>query len=182
LQSTSSCSPDAFPFAAEAAWSTGKWDQLEKILTLPSEAAQVSTDFKVGVGKALLSLRQKQTDEFQRIVAGLREGVARALSPTSTASIHASHDSLMKLHVLYELETISGISAGIPQNRDTVLEHLDRRLDILGAFTSDKQYLLGIRRAAMELSRCVWLLHIACNPTDSCPAFSSQTSISPRHG
>lgn len=153
FQAASNCSSDALPFAAEAAWSTGKWDQLERIMTLPSEqAAQISSDFKVGIGKALLALRQKRMSDFGKIIASLREGVARGLSPTLTASIHASHDSLMKLHVLHELETISGLSNDPPHDRKMVLEHLDRRLDILGAYISDKQYLLGIRRAAMQLS------------------------------
>jgi len=42
-----------------------------------------------------------------------------------------------------------------PSDRDVILENLDRRLDIIGAYTSDKQYLLGLRRAAMSLSRYV---------------------------
>ncbi|KAF2206005.1 hypothetical protein GQ43DRAFT_427658 [Delitschia confertaspora ATCC 74209] len=153
FHSTSTCSPDALPFAAEAAWSTGKWERLEKILALPSkQATGNSSQFNVGIGRALLALRQRKTEEFKQTIAALREAVANDLSPTSTDSIHACHDSLMKLHVLYEVEAISGISDGPSPDREMVLGYLDRRLDVLGAYISDKQYLLGIRRAAMQLS------------------------------
>jgi hypothetical protein len=39
--------------------------------------------------------------------------------------------------------------------RLNILESLNRRLEVLGAYLNDKQYLLGIRRAAMQLSRSV---------------------------
>ncbi|KAF2115782.1 hypothetical protein BDV96DRAFT_599348 [Lophiotrema nucula] len=144
--------PASLPFAAEAAWSTGKWDQLERILSSTDPQSQSHVEFNVGVGRTLLALRQKHTDEFRRIIETLRESVAQGLSPSGTASLHACHDSLVKLHALYELEAISGLSTDTNSNRDVVLENLDRRLDILGAYTSDKQYLLGIRRATMQLS------------------------------
>lgn len=151
--SSSSCTPKALPFAAEAAWVTGKWQKLEKILASPSdELSQVSQEFNVGIGRALLALRKKEKDEFTKTIAALREGVARGLSPTVTSSLQACHDQLLKLHVLYEIEAISGISDNATADRDAILGNLDRRLDVLGAYTSDKQYLLGIRRATMQLS------------------------------
>jgi len=103
----------------------------------------------------LLALRKKEKDEFTKTIAALREGVARGLSPTVTSSLQACHDQLLKLHVLYEIEAISGISDNATADRDAILGNLDRRLDVLGAYTSDKQYLLGIRRATMQLSKFV---------------------------
>ena len=112
-----------------------------------------SLDFNVGVGRALLAMRDGENDNFKSIVDTLRETVATRLSPTSTASIHACHDSLVKLHALYELEVISGATGKTTDDRESIVETLDRRLDVLGAYTTDKQYLLGIRRAVMQLSR-----------------------------
>ncbi|KAF2867552.1 protein kinase rad3 [Massariosphaeria phaeospora] len=150
---SSSFSPNTLPFAAEAAWSTGKWDQLERILASPSDQQfNTSSDFNVGVGKALLSLRDNQGDDFMVMIRSLREAVAKSLSPSSSASLHACHDYLVKLHALYELEVLSGVKNEAP-NREVILENLDRRLDLLGAYTSDKQYILGLRRAAMQLSK-----------------------------
>ncbi|KAF1999599.1 hypothetical protein P154DRAFT_467308, partial [Amniculicola lignicola CBS 123094] len=153
FNAANSLTPSVLPFAAEAAWSTGKWEQLERILVSSSKPQCSSTlDFNVGVGQAMLALRKKNTDEFKQTIQTLREAVAKGLSPTSTISLHACHDSLVKLHVLYEIEAISGISTDTSKDREVILQNLDRRLDILGAYVSDKQYLLGVRRAVMQLS------------------------------
>lgn len=111
-----------------------------------------SLEFNIGVGKALLALRHKNSDEFKQNVESLRGAIARSLSPTATASLQAAHEHIVKLHTLYELEAVSGMSTHTPPDREHLLENLDRRLDILGAYISDKQYLLGVRRAAMQLS------------------------------
>ncbi|KAH7138990.1 hypothetical protein B0J11DRAFT_32467 [Dendryphion nanum] len=148
-------SPNTLPFAAEAAWSTGKWDQLERILKSLSDhsSSQLSTlDFNVGIGHALLALRNGKGDAFKETIETLREAVASGLSLATTASLHACHDSLVKLHVLYEVEAISGATGKTSDDRESIVETLDRRLDVLGAYTTDKQYLLGIRRAVMQLS------------------------------
>jgi serine/threonine-protein kinase ATR len=141
------------PFATEAAWSAGKWTQLERILVSSKTAKTAFLDFNVGVGRALLALRSKDIGEFKDIIAMLRESLARSLSPSSTTSLQACHDTLVKLHALYEIETISGLSPQGTGDRTVILENLNRRLDIIGAYTSDKQYLLGLRRATMSLSR-----------------------------
>ncbi|KAL5418072.1 hypothetical protein PMIN06_006043 [Paraphaeosphaeria minitans] len=155
-------SSSTLPFAAEAAWSTGKWGQLDRILTEPSGVLNASSDFNVGIGKALLALRHGKTDDFKHTVNDLRTVLSNGLSVSVTASLHNSHDHLFKLHTLYELETISGFSSRRPPNRNVLFEDLDRRLDLLGAYTSDKQYLLGVRRAAMQLSALEFTnLHIA---------------------
>lgn len=112
-------------------------------------------DFNVGVGRALLALRRREVSEFQSIIGVLRESLAKSLSPSATTSIQACHDQLVKLHALYEIEAISGMNSTATLDREVILENLDRRLDIIGAYTSDKQYLLGVRRAAMTLSRYV---------------------------
>lgn len=138
------------PFAVEAAWVTGKWDKLE------SQLEGVSTEggiFNVGIGLALLSLRRKDYDGFSQVVDRLQRDAARRLSSSSTSSLQSCHDVLLRLHVLYEIETLSGAVATKTLDRQATTAMLDRRLGILGAFSSDKQYILGVRRAAMALSR-----------------------------
>ncbi|CAI6340552.1 unnamed protein product [Periconia digitata] len=153
FHASDSISPNTLPFAAEAAWSSGRWDQLEKILNFPSHrSANASSDFNVGIGKALLSLKHRNEDQFKQNIDDLRGALTKSLTPTATDSLHASHDQLVKLHTLYELDAISGMSSYAKPVREAILDNLDRRLDIIGAYTSDKQYLLGVRRAAMTLS------------------------------
>ena len=60
---------------------------------------------------------------------------------------------MLRLHILTETEMISGFGQTANFSRPSLLTTLDRRLDILGPFSSDKQYLLGLRRAAIQLSK-----------------------------
>ena len=61
---------------------------------------------------------------------------------------------MLKFHVLTELEMIAG-TADTTTGRANIIVTLSRRLEVIGAYLNDKQYLLGIRRAAMQLSRYV---------------------------
>jgi serine/threonine-protein kinase ATR len=154
FNATNSRSSSTLPFAAEAAWSAGKWEQLDRLLGAVSIADSNSfVDFNVGVGRALLALRHRNHVEFQNIIAKLREILAKSMSPSTTTSVQASHEHLVKLHALYEVEAVSGMGSEVETDREIILENLERRLDVIGAYTSDKQYLLGLRRAAMTLSR-----------------------------
>jgi serine/threonine-protein kinase ATR len=142
------------PFATEASWATGRWATLEKYTKLATEGS--SEDFNISIGRALLALHKKDTDRFITSVRSLREQIACSLTMATTPSMSACHDDMLKFHVLTELEMIAGTDdAGM--TRENVLESLNRRLEVVGAYLNDKQYLLGIRRAAMQLSRLVRL-------------------------
>ncbi|KAL8900267.1 MAG: hypothetical protein Q9207_005780 [Kuettlingeria erythrocarpa] len=144
-------SPLSIPFACEASWVTGKWNKLEDYLAQASET--LKGNFSIGVGRALLALAKGEKDVFAQILDNVRRRTARSLSATNTSSLQACHDILLKLHALTELETIGGLPKRGRLDKTALLVSLDRRLDLLGAFNSDKQYLLGLRRAAMQLSR-----------------------------
>lgn len=146
---TRSCTPKVLGLAAEASWVTGKWKVLEDLLARTPLDTQ---EFNIGVARAFLSLRNKDSEGFVAKINDVREAIARGLSPSTTVSLQACHDPLLKLHVLYEIEAISGASAASQLDRDDLIAAMDRRLDVLGAFTAEKQYVLGLRRAAMQLS------------------------------
>lgn len=99
-------------------------------------------------------------------IAALRGNLAKSLSSSNTNSLQACHDTLVKLHALYEIEAISGVMTSIAPEREVILENLDRRLDVIGAYTSDKQYLLGVRRATMLVSKYVNRQHALTNNAD----------------
>lgn len=138
------------PYAAEASWMTGKWQTLQDYLVGSFRAGM--TDFNVGLGRAFLAAHAQDIAAFQNTIDGLRETVLKGISMSSSASIQACHDHLLKLHALYEVENMVGTSGFAGTGRAAFQDTLDRRLDVLGAFTADKQYLLGLRRASMELS------------------------------
>jgi serine/threonine-protein kinase ATR len=138
-------------FAVEASWATGRWETLRKYLTLYN--GEPTEQFSLGVAQALLQLKNGDKHGFQEYIQMMRDKVASELSHSSTASFRACHEARLKCHVLTDLEIIAGHD-NKEANQQTLVS-LERRLDILGAYVTDKQYLLGIRRAAMELTRFV---------------------------
>lgn len=141
----------ARPFAVEASWVTGKWGKLTEYLADAEDEAR--GDFNVGIGTALLALYKKEYDQSKEILNGLRCDIAKGMSMSSTTSLAACHDAMLKFHIITEVELISGIGETGNLDPAALLQSLNQRLDVLGAFLPDKQYLLGLRRAAMQLSR-----------------------------
>lgn len=141
------------PFATEASWATGRWSALEKYSKMAAETS--GEDFNISIGRALLALHRKDNAQFTACVQSLREQIACSLTMATTPSLSACHDDMLKFHVLTELEMIAGIDNS-DAGREKVLESLNKRLEVVGAYLNDKQYLLGIRRAAMQLSRFVF--------------------------
>ncbi|KAL9594565.1 MAG: hypothetical protein Q9179_005333, partial [Wetmoreana sp. 5 TL-2023] len=138
------------PFACEASWVTGKWQRLEEYL---ADAPEILIgNFNIGVGRALLALARDSKEAFVHSLDDVRHRTAKNLSVTNTASLQACHDVLLKLHALTEIEAIAGIHKHGSLNKSALAASLGQRLDMLGPFISDKQYVLGLRRAAMQLS------------------------------
>ncbi|KAL4902881.1 hypothetical protein BDW74DRAFT_169409 [Aspergillus multicolor] len=136
--------PKFLPFAVEASWMTGKWEKMHGYLELCAQ--KTTADFNIGIGLALDAFRRGNSQQFGEIVNGLRLSVARSLTTNSAASLQSCHDSMLKLHALTEIESV------VLHPHSDLPDALDRRLDVLGGYLSDKQYLLGLRRAAMELT------------------------------
>ena len=132
---------------------TGKWDKLDHYL--PHEDTGFGGDFNVGIGSVLLALYRKDFHQSREIIGTIRESIARGLSAPATTSLQACHDDMLKFHILTEIEVISGLNESEKSDLPNLLTSLDQRLNVLGAFFVDKQYLLGLRRAAMQLSRLV---------------------------
>jgi len=140
------------PFAVEASWITSRWDKLQGYLELCQESG--AGDFNVGIGTALRKLRQTEpeTGSFTDIINGLRLQVAKSLTANSVTSLQSCHDDMLRLHALADVESIANAEAKSPGSYQELLKALDRRLDVLGGYLADKQYLLGLRRATMELA------------------------------
>jgi serine/threonine-protein kinase ATR len=146
MHKSSSAVSKLLPFATEASWATGRWDALQKYVS--RAPPEIGGDFNVSVGRTLLALHGKNLGEFSSTIRTLREQIACSLSISTTSSLGVCREAMLKFHVLTELEMIADSNEG---HRKLVLESLDRRLEAIGAYLNDKQYLLGIRRAAMQL-------------------------------
>ena len=150
FHSTPATKAVCLPFATEASWVTGKWDKLK---TYISQTPAAESDFNARIGRLLLALRENQTELFAESLNHLRANISRSLSPTNTASLQECHDLMLKFHVLAEIEVISGISHQQYLSKPGLIKLLSQRLEVLGPFVSDKQYILGLRRATMQLSK-----------------------------
>lgn len=143
------------PYAVEAAWATRRWDTLNKY-TARFHGSPLE-DFNVSIAKLFNALQKRGagSDTFPEMLQSMREKIASAMTHVATSSLQACHDLRLRCHVLTDLEIIAGTQASEGDAHQEVLTMLNRRLEVLGAYVGDKQYLLGIRRAAMELSRYV---------------------------
>ncbi|KAJ5180764.1 hypothetical protein N7492_003974 [Penicillium capsulatum] len=145
------------PFAVEASWITGRWDKLQGYLGLCE--TQKSSDFNVVIGSALHTLRQRKesagnafaakSTAFTDIINGLRLSIVKSLNANSVTSLQSCHDDMLRLHALADVESIANVGAGSSSADSATLR---RRLDVVGGYIADKQYLLGLRRATMELA------------------------------
>ncbi|KAI1825007.1 phosphatidylinositol 3 [Xylaria intraflava] len=139
------------PYAVEAAWSTGRWSTMQKFFN--RYQGDPSEDFNVSIAQALLCLKRGWTKEFFQAMRTMRDRVGSSMTSSATASLHACHEPILRAHVLSDLELISGINNDGDQHPQDILKSLGRRLEVLGSYVNDKQYVLGIRRAAMDLLR-----------------------------
>lgn len=142
------------PFAVEAAWATNRWDTLSKYAV--RYHGDPLDEFNVGVAELFNAMRRNQPSDdarFSQTIQRMREKIASAMTHSATSSLQSSHDLMLYCHALTDIEIIAGTKEAEGPAHQGVLDVLNRRLEVLGAYVSDKQYLLGIRRAAMELCR-----------------------------
>ncbi|RYP22475.1 hypothetical protein DL767_009047 [Monosporascus sp. MG133] len=137
------------PYAVEASWATGRWQTMRKFIS--KYQGDHTENFNVSIAQALLYLQQGWTKSFVEEMKILRERVASSMTFSATSSLQTCHEPLLKCHVLTDLELIAGINNDETQHLQETLKSLNRRLEVLGSYVNDKQYVLGIRRAAMEL-------------------------------
>lgn len=130
-------------YAMEAAWATNRWDRLSSYL--PKNGG---SDFASHIAEIILAINEKDDIKSANLIEELYRTTASEFTPNTIASLHAGHDTLLKLHVLKDIEVMTSSST---KDRISVLENLRGRLDVLGSNVADKQYLLGVRRAVMSL-------------------------------
>ncbi|KAI1460108.1 phosphatidyl inositol 3-kinase [Annulohypoxylon moriforme] len=139
------------PYAVEASWATGRWRTMEKFIT--RYQGDRTENFNVSIAQALLYLRKGWSKAFVDEMRIMRDRVNASMNFSITSSLQACHEPMLKCHVLTDLELIAGINNDGNQHPQEILKTLNRRLEVLGSYVNDKQFVLSIRRAAMELMR-----------------------------
>ncbi|EXJ80858.1 hypothetical protein A1O3_07144 [Capronia epimyces CBS 606.96] len=137
------------PYALEAAWGTSQWDRLGSYV--PKNGGY---DFASCLAEMMLAVKDNDTAKATQLFEELYAKSASGLTSATVTSFEASHDTLLKLHVLNDVQLI--VSTAAKENRLPVLDTLRGRLDVLGSNVADKQYLLGVRRALISLRQDVF--------------------------
>ncbi|KAI5922289.1 phosphatidyl inositol 3-kinase-like protein [Camillea tinctor] len=139
------------PYAVEASWATGRWQTMQKFIS--KYQGDRTENFNVSIAQALMYLQKGWTQGFLEEMKIIRDRISSSMTFSATSSLQACHESMLRSHVLTDLELIAGIHNDGDQHPQETLKSLNRRLEVLGSYVGDKQYLLSIHRAAMELTR-----------------------------
>ncbi|KIW85501.1 hypothetical protein Z517_00892 [Fonsecaea pedrosoi CBS 271.37] len=131
------------PYALEAAWATSRWDLLSSYI--PRE---IGHDFASHIAEIILAVNANDVAKVTQLLSEVFRTTASELNLNNISSFQASHDTLLRLHVLNDMQLIV---QSPKEDRAAVLDTLRGRLDVLGSNVADKQYILGIRRALMSL-------------------------------
>ena len=107
----------------------------------------------MAIGEVFRDLQQGNTKNLIPAINSVRERIAASMGLTETASMQACHDIMLRCHELADLELVISSQASEGQENKEVMKVLQRRLDVLGSHVEDKQYLLSIQRAVLELRR-----------------------------
>ncbi|KAG9258601.1 uncharacterized protein F5Z01DRAFT_615130 [Emericellopsis atlantica] len=138
------------PYAVEASWVTSRWESLRKYTSLFH--GNLMEDFNISIAKIFDTLREDgNSTRALSTLEMVRISLAGTMSTSSTNSFAAAHESMLKCHVLTDLSLIIKADHQEEEGRRRIMDLLDGRLAILGAYYDDKQYLLGVQRAALEI-------------------------------
>lgn len=133
-------------FAVEASWRLGNWSSLEHFLNKQSEET-----FELAVGKILLSMRRNDETQFFTHLQAARNDQMSMLAAASMESYRRGYDSIVKLHMLYEIEaTFKAWQANGPKRYCISAEQLakdwDKRLEITLPSFKVREPILNLRR------------------------------------
>lgn len=131
---------------AEIAWQFEKWDILEKYLSLTD-----SKLFHIGLGKALLFLKNKKYFDYYNCILELRTQLAMSLGASNIDSTWQCYDILFKLHMLFELEYVyDSFKSDICDIR-SVTDIFDQRLRLMTSSFEHRRCVLSLRRILLDI-------------------------------
>lgn len=106
LRSQPECEDALWELQAEPLWRLGRYDDLEKLLEHP--ALNQNDSWGVQIGKALLSFRNGQRDEFQLVVQQLQNQQVEALGAATLeeGAYQHGYGYISRLHTLNEMQRI----------------------------------------------------------------------------
>jgi serine/threonine-protein kinase ATR len=136
------------PSAIEACYMTGDSASLSRQLRITPES--MADDFNVSIGHAIEANNLTDSDRLMQYVNSMRRTITTGMSVASGSSLHGCHTELLRLHILSEIEALNHGPDDTPKTMVLHFERFEKRLDAVGSYISDKQSILGIRRAMFK--------------------------------
>lgn len=153
----------------EAAWLAGEFDKLKLWLNRVPVGHSISNAFEVNIGHAFIALKESNFKELWLRINKARRSVSKILESSPVTSIMQSHEAMVRLHGLADLESIGSLANASDQSADLLtsidgesVDHramscrLNERLEIVGSNHDSKRYLLALRRSAMKATKYVY--------------------------
>lgn len=136
------------PSAVEACYMTGDLASLSRQLRITPE--NLADDFNIGIGRAVEAQNLSNPEALEQCVASMRRTITTGMSAASGSSLHGCHAELRRLHILNEIEALNNGFEETPKTMALLFERFEKRLNAVGSYISDKQSILGIRRAMFQ--------------------------------
>lgn len=142
--------------AVEASWSMNEFEIMRGFFDSDVDRGPESRN--MNIARILYSLSIDEDDDAAKLILDARTEIARSMTDANTTSLQACHDSILHLHALHDIESQYArykLSDERIEDNDLDRQNLldENRLSIIGPNTSDKLFLLGIRRAVLQIRR-----------------------------
>ncbi|KAJ3214103.1 serine/threonine-protein kinase M1 [Dinochytrium kinnereticum] len=128
----------------EACWRLGSWSLLEESIHQPHESR-----FEVSIGKLLLAARDNKEEVFVKELKDTREKLMAPLAAASMESYLRGYDLTLKLHMLYEIESVFTFQKSYG-NAEELLKSWDSRLKITVSSLKVREPVLNLRRILLN--------------------------------
>ncbi|KAI9331418.1 hypothetical protein DFJ73DRAFT_857163 [Zopfochytrium polystomum] len=132
------------PFATEAAWRLGHWDLFAQV---PKGATGV---FEADVGFLLHHLKQGSASVFYQHSSFLYDQIIGQLAAESMDSYSRCYNSVVKLHILSELQSTAQLQTLDDAAHAELLQVLDCRLKLTLPTLKTRDLILSARRALLD--------------------------------
>ncbi|KAI8818829.1 uncharacterized protein EV422DRAFT_536978 [Fimicolochytrium jonesii] len=135
-------------YAIEAAWSLGDWNLLESLLQKPHDKR-----FETSIGSLFDAVRNRDQSRFQSVLRQTRQVIAVDLAAASMDSYKRSYDSIIKLHMLYEMSSLfksNGKGIADHEEHSDVFDIWDKRLKATVASFRVREPILNLRRILLQ--------------------------------
>ncbi|KAJ3016848.1 serine/threonine-protein kinase M1, partial [Thoreauomyces humboldtii] len=135
-------------YAIEAAWRLGNWSTLERLLKEP-----YNERFETAIGALLNTVRIGDDQEFENTLQRTRMMLTADLATASMESYRRGYDTLVKLHMLFEITSARNASASTALVDESLYKRWGPRLDATMPSFRVREPILSLQRIILQNPR-----------------------------